>query len=65
MMFWREAIFPQRPEADLMLVLTDSLQRAGISAYTRFSKVGYSQSGALSALLVDKSNAEDLILGEL
>lgn len=46
-----------------MLILNDSLQRAGISAYTRFSKVGYSQSGALSGLVIDKSNADDLIRG--
>lgn len=59
--FRKEATFPQRSEADLMLVLNESLQRAGVPAYTRFSKVGYSQSGAISGLLTEKSNAEDLI----
>lgn len=44
-----------------MLALNESLQRAGIPAYMRFSKVSYSQSGAISALLAERSNAEDLI----
>lgn len=44
-----------------MLVLNESLQRVGIPAYVRFSKVGHYQSGAISGLLTEKSNAEDLI----
>lgn len=44
-----------------MLILNESLQRAEIPAYIRFSRVGYSQSGAFSALLTEKSNAEDLV----
>ncbi len=44
-----------------MLVLNESLQKAGIPVYTRFSRVGYSQSGAISALLMEKSNAENLV----
>ncbi len=41
-----------------MLVLNE---RVNLPAYVRFSKVGYSQSGAISGLLTEKSNAEDLI----
>ena len=59
--FRRELLSPQKSEADLMLALNESLQKAGVPAYTRFSKVGYSQSGAISALLTEKSNAEELI----
>lgn len=44
-----------------MLVLNEALQKAGIPAYIRFSRVGYSQSGAISALLTEKSNAENLV----
>ena len=46
-----------------MLVLNKALQRANVPAYVRFIKVGYSQSGAISGLLTEKSNAEKL-LGE-
>ena len=41
-----------------MLLLNE---RVNLPAYVRFSKVGYSQSGAISGLLTEKSNAEDLI----
>ena len=44
-----------------MLALNESLQKAGIPTYTRFSRVGYSQSGAISALLIEKSSAEQLV----
>lgn len=44
-----------------MLVLNEALQRANLPAYVRFSKVGYSRSGAISGLLTEKSNAEDLL----
>lgn len=44
-----------------MLVLNESLQKAGILTYILFSRIGYSQSGAISALLMEKTNAEDLI----
>ena len=44
-----------------MLVLNKVLQQANLLAYIRFSKVGYLQSGAISGLLTEKSNAEDLL----
>ena len=59
--FRERANSPQKSEADLMLVLNESLQKAGVPAYVRFSRVGYSQSGAVSGLLTERSNAEDLI----
>ena len=59
--FRREPSVSQKSEADLMLALNESLPKAGIPAYTRFSRVGYSQSGAISALLTEKFNAEELI----
>lgn len=39
--FQKEATFPQKSEADLMLVLNESLQRVGVPAYTRFSGISY------------------------
>ena len=36
-----------------------------LPGYVRFSKVGYSQSGAISGLLTEKSNAEDLLRDHL
>ena len=63
--FRREVLSPQKSEADLMLALNKSLQKAGIPTYTRFSKVGYSQSGAISALLTEKSSAEQLVSNHL
>ena len=44
-----------------MLALNESLQKARIPAYIRFCRVGYSQSGAISTLLTEKSNEEELI----
>lgn len=61
MIFRQEPTSPEKSEADLMLVLNGSLQKTGIPAYIRFNKVGYSQSGAISGLLAEKSNAEDLV----
>lgn len=63
--FRREPSSSQKSEADLMLALNEALQKAGIPAYTRFSRVGYSRSGAISALLTEKSNAEELISNHL
>ncbi len=44
-----------------MLALNKLLQKAGIPAYTRFSKIKYLQSWAISTLLTKKSNVEQLI----
>lgn len=44
-----------------MLVLNEALQQANVPAYVRFTKVGYSPSGANSGLLTEKSNAEELL----
>lgn len=59
--FRQKASLPQKSKVHLMLVLNESLQKAGISAYTRFSRVRYSQSGAIFALLIEKSSAEQLV----
>lgn len=59
--FWREALSAQKSEADLMLALNESLQKASVPPHTRFSRVGYLQSGAISALLTEKSSADQLI----
>ena len=59
--FRQELLSPQKLEADLMLTLNKSIQKTGVPAYTRFSKVGYLQSGAISALFTEKSNAKELI----
>lgn len=61
MIFRREPTSAQKSEADLVLILNKSLQKAGIPAYARFSRVGYSQSGAIFALLTEKLDAENLV----
>jgi len=48
-------------EADLMLALNEALARAGEGADIRFSRVRYSPSGEVSALLTEKANAGLLI----
>ena len=59
--FSQEALPPQKSKADLMLALNKLLQKAGILAYTRFSRVRYLQSRAISALLIEKSNIKQLV----
>ncbi len=51
----------QKSKEDLMLVLNKSLQKTRVPAYIRFCRVGYAQSGAISALLTEKSSEKDLI----
>lgn len=59
--FRREVLSPRKSEADLMLSFNESPQKAGVPAYTQYSRVGYSQSRAISALLTEKSSAGQLI----
>ena len=61
LIFRRHANLPQKSKSDLMLVLNESLQKTGVPAYMRLIRVGYSQSGAISGLLIERFNAEDLI----
>ena len=44
-----------------MLVLNELLQKTDVPAYMRLIRVGYSQSGAISGLLTERFNMEDLI----
>ncbi len=53
-LFPQEGTGQQRSEADLMLVLNEALARAGEGIDIRFSRVRYSPSGAVSALLTKK-----------
>lgn len=62
----RRILFPrvvgeQKPEADLMLALNQALQKAGEGLDTRFIRVRYAPSGALSALLTEQANAGVLL----
>ena len=62
----RRILFPrvsgqQISEADLMLALNEALQKAGEGLDTRFIRVKYAPSGAISALLTDQANAGLLI----
>ncbi len=59
--FRREPTSAQNSKADLMLILNESLQKAGIPAYIQFSRIGYLQSGAIFALLTEKSSVENLV----
>ncbi len=44
-----------------MLALNEALQKAGEPATVRFSRIGYSQSGAISTLLTEKADAKELL----
>ena len=44
-----------------MLALNEALQKAGEGLDTRFSRVRYAPSGAISALLTEKANAGLLV----
>lgn len=62
----RRILFPrilgeQKSEADLMLALNEALQKAGEGPDTRFIRVKYAPSGAISALLTDQANAGALL----
>ena len=52
---------PQKSESNLILLLNNSLQKTGLPAYMRLMRVSYSQSGAISGLLIERYNVEDLI----
>ena len=60
-LFPREVSDQQKSEADLMLALNEALQKAGEGLDTRFSRVRYAPSGAISALLTEKADAGSLI----
>lgn len=44
-----------------MLVLNEALQKAGEPAKVQFGRIGYSQSGTISALLTEKADAKELL----
>ena len=56
--FRQEVLSLQKLEVDLMLALNKLLQKTRIPTYTRFNRVEYSQSGAISVLLTEKSSTE-------
>ena len=63
----RRILFPRKndsqlkSEADLMLALNEALQKAGIETKIRFSRVRYTSSGSISALLTKKADTTMLI----
>ena len=63
----RRILFPRKngnqlkSEADLMLALNEALQKAGVEAKVRFSRIRYAPSGSISALLTEKADATMLI----
>ena len=62
-LFPRKVIGQQKSEADLMLALNKGLQKAGEGPMdTRFCRVKYSPSEAVSALLTEKANTGLLVL---
>lgn len=60
-LFPREEAQPKMSEEDIMLALNEALQKAGEPISIRFSRVSYSQSGAISALLTEKGDATELL----
>ena len=59
--FQKESGAPQKSEEDFMFVLNKLLQKTDAPAYIRFCQVGYAQSGAISALLQEKTSIKDLV----
>ncbi len=63
----RRILFPRKngnqfkSEANLMLALNEALQKAGVEAKIRVSRVRYAPSGSISALLTEKANATMLV----
>ena len=57
----REVLDQPMSDADLMLVLNKTLQNGREGSDTRFSRIRYAPSGAVSALLTEKANARLLI----
>lgn len=60
-LFPRQEAKPKKSEEDIMLALNEALQKAGESASIRVSRIGYSQLGAISALLTEKADARELL----
>lgn len=60
-LFSRVQAQPKKSEEDIMLALNNALQKAGEPVSIRFSRVIYSQSGAISALLTEKADAVELL----
>lgn len=64
----RRILFPRKSggqlksEADIMLALNETLQKAGVGSRVRFSRVRYTPSGFISALLTEKADATILLL---
>lgn len=60
--FQRDLALPQDLKANWILVLNKLLQKVGVLAYIRLSKVKYFQSRLISTLLINKFNIEKLII---
>lgn len=60
-LFPREEGHLQKSEEDIILALNEALQKAGDLTLVRFCRAKYSQSGAISGLLIEKARAEDLL----
>lgn len=60
-LFPKQEAKPKKSEEDIILALNEALQKAGESASIRISRIGYSQSGAISALLTEKADTRELL----
>lgn len=60
-LFPRKKVQPQKSEEDIMLAVNKALEKAGEPTFVRFSRVRYSPSGAISALLTEKADATELL----
>lgn len=60
-LFPREEAKPKMSEEDIMLALDEAFQRVGEPTSVHFSRVSYSHSGAISALLGKKGDAIELL----
>lgn len=59
--FQRANMLSSKSEFDLILILNETLQQIRFSDYIQFYKVDYSQSGAISRLLIERSNVEKVL----
>ena len=60
-LFPREKGQEKMSEEDIMLALNEALQKAGEPTSICFSRVSYSQSGAISAFLTKKGDASEIL----
>lgn len=60
-LFSRKEAEPEKSKENIILAFNEALQKVGESATIQFSRVGYFQSRAISALLIEIADATELL----